>query len=89
MSDTPDYYEVLGVEPGCGPQVVKKAYKRLAMQWHPGAAHRWPGTGDSAQQAVLGLEFAAVCGSSDGCAHSFSEIGAPQTDLRMCMIMRR
>lgn len=35
MSDTPDYYEVLGVQPGCGEQVLKKAYRKLAMQWHP------------------------------------------------------
>ena len=30
-----DYYEVLGVERGCDEQVLKGAYRRLALQYHP------------------------------------------------------
>lgn len=30
-----DYYEVLGVEKGAGADVVKKAYRKLAVQYHP------------------------------------------------------
>ncbi len=30
-----DYYEVLGVERGCDDQVLKGAYRRLALQFHP------------------------------------------------------
>ncbi len=30
-----DYYEVLGVERGADPGAVKKAYRRLAMKFHP------------------------------------------------------
>ena len=30
-----DYYEVLGVKKGSGEAEIKKAYKRLAMKYHP------------------------------------------------------
>src|SRR5713101_5416383 len=30
-----DFYELLGVSKGCGPEDLKKSYRKLAMQWHP------------------------------------------------------
>ena len=30
-----DFYELLGVAKGCGAEDLKKAYRKLAMQWHP------------------------------------------------------
>ncbi|MEY8242772.1 MAG: DnaJ domain-containing protein, partial [Gammaproteobacteria bacterium] len=30
-----DYYEVLGVKKGADEAEIKKAYKRLAMKYHP------------------------------------------------------
>ena len=30
-----DFYEQLGVAKGCGSEDLKKAYRKLAMQWHP------------------------------------------------------
>jgi molecular chaperone DnaJ len=30
-----DYYEVLGVSRGCGPEDIKRAYRRMALKHHP------------------------------------------------------
>lgn len=35
MSDKRDYYEILGVAKGASKEDVKKAYRKLAMQFHP------------------------------------------------------
>ncbi len=35
MSTKRDYYEVLGVQKGAGKDEIKKAYRKLAMQYHP------------------------------------------------------
>jgi curved DNA-binding protein CbpA len=31
----PDYYRVLGLEPTAAPEEIRKAYRRLALRWHP------------------------------------------------------
>ena len=35
MADKRDYYEVLGVEKGASVEAIKKAYRKLALQYHP------------------------------------------------------
>ena len=35
MAEKRDYYEVLGVEKGADKKDIKKAYRKLAMKYHP------------------------------------------------------
>ena len=47
MPSKRDYYEVLEVTRGAGEAEIKKAYRRLAFQWHP---DRNPGRADAAER---------------------------------------
>jgi len=45
MAEKRDYYEVLGVEKGADKKEIKKAYRKLAMKYHPDVSED-PESGD-------------------------------------------
>ena len=52
-----DYYEILGVERECDDQVLKTAYRKLAMQYHP---DRNPGNHDAEERFKEAAEAYSV-----------------------------
>ncbi len=58
---TPDYYNMLGISRKATPDDIKKAYRRLALRWHP---DRNPGD-DTAEQHFKDITAAYAC-LSDG-----------------------
>ena len=45
MAEKRDYYEVLGVDKGADDATIKRAFKRLAIKYHPDR-NKDPGAGD-------------------------------------------
>src|SRR5436190_1258052 len=70
MASKRDYYEVLGVERDADDDAVKKAYRKLAMQYHPDR-----NAGDAEIEVHLELDLLEA---AKGC---HKKISVPRTDL--------
>jgi len=57
MRNVPDYYSILGVSSSSTPEEIKKAYRKLALQYHP---DRNPGNPQAEEQFKLVSEAYAV-----------------------------
>ena len=65
------HYEILGVKRDAGDDDLKKAYRRLALQWHPGESI--PGDRNSYQTRISSdalLSVIELFVNTDHCAHS-------------------
>ena len=62
MSSKRDYYEILGVEKTADAEVIKKAYRKLAMQFHP---DRNPGDKAAEEKFKEAAEAYEVLSNSD------------------------
>jgi molecular chaperone DnaJ len=71
-----DYYEILGIPRGAGEGDIKKAYRQLAMQFHP---DRNPGDKGAEERFKEVNEAYAVLSDPDKRAHydRFGTVGAP------------
>ena len=61
-----DYYEILGVSPNASEAEIKRAYRQLAMQYHP---DRNPGTRTAEEHSKRSNEAYAVLSDPDNRAH--------------------
>src|ERR1043166_4820262 len=62
-----DYYEVLGLEKGAGPDEIKKAYRKLAVKYHP---DKNPGDKTAEEQfKELGEAYEVLCDTQKRAAY--------------------
>jgi molecular chaperone DnaJ len=59
---TKDYYDILGIEVDAAQREVKRAYRKMAMKYHP---DRNPGDADAEQKFKRAAEAYEVLGNSD------------------------
>lgn len=62
FNENTDYYELLGCDPDCTQEALKKAYRKAAMKWHPDRNH---GNAEEATRVFQLIEHAYSILSDD------------------------
>ena len=72
-----DYYEVLGIEKGCGDGDIKKAYRKMAMKYHP---DKNPGNKQAEEKFKEAAEAYSIL-SDDNISINYQKTGENQRKL--------
>ena len=75
-----DYYDVLGVQRGASDDDLKKAYRKLAMKYHPDRNSDDPSAAEKFKEASEAYEVLSD-GSKRNASVSYTHLTLPTSDL--------